>query len=88
MKNSWWIGIALGLIISAATMLLLDAGLYLYKQQTGQKLLQADVVFALSLIVNLLLTRMFIKKEGKEELGKGFLFSLFIWGLPMYICFI
>ena len=80
LKNSFALGIILGLAVSFILLIILDAIVYLIYQSNGKRIIEVDVVFALSIIVNLFLARHFFKKGEKQELGKGFLFSVFIWG--------
>lgn len=80
LKNSFALGIILGLAISIILLIILDATVYLIYKTNGERIIEVDVVFALSIIANLLLARYFFKKGEKPELGKGFLFSSFIWG--------
>ena len=80
LKNSLLLGLILGLVASFLLLFLLDLSLFLLRPAFHQKMIEADVLFAISIIISLVLARTFIKKEDKHELGKGFLFSAFIWG--------
>jgi hypothetical protein len=84
LKNSLLLGLVLGLGSSFILLLLLDLSLFLLRPVLQQKILDADVAFAISILLSLLLARMFFRKEDKHELGKGFIFSSFIWG-AMYV---
>lgn len=80
LKNSLLLGLVLGLVASFLLLFLLDFSLFMLRPALQKKMIEADVLFAISIIISLVLARTFIKKEDKHELGKGFLFSAFIWG--------
>ena len=80
LKNSFALGILIGLSISLFLLLILDAVVYVVQQSTGKRNIEVDVCFALCVMTSLLLARKFFRKEEKQELGKGFLFAAFIWG--------
>lgn len=87
LKNSFWLGIILGLVISIILLSILDVIIYLIYQINGKRIIEVDVAFALSIIVNLFLARKYFKKDEKQELGKGFLFSSFIGGAAFVYLF-
>src|SRR5215204_3834984 len=80
LKNSFALGILIGLSISFVLLLVLDAAVYFIYQSTGKKNIEPDVCFAICVMTSLLLARKFFRQEEKQELGKGFLFAAFIWG--------
>lgn len=80
LKNSFSLGILIGLAISFTLLVILDAVVYLMHQSTGKKNIETDVCFALCVMTSLLLARKFFRMDEKQELGKGFLFAAFIWG--------
>jgi len=79
-KNSFALGILLGLVCCGIVLVILDAAVYFTHKFYGGRGLEPDVSFAICIIASLLLARKFFKTESKQELGKGFLFSAFIWG--------
>ncbi len=80
LKNSFALGILIGLTLSMLLLVILDAVVYFIHQSTGKRNIEVDVCFALCLLTSLLLARKFFRMEEKQELGKGFLFAAFIWG--------
>ncbi len=80
LKNSFAFGILIGLILSLFLLGIVDTIVYLVYSSNGEIILTSDVRFAICIISSFLLARKFFRKEGREELGKGFLFSGFIWG--------
>jgi hypothetical protein len=87
LNNSFALGLALGLGLSLILLVVLDGIFFLIKKLNGHALLEADVVFAICILGSLLLTRKFFKTSDKQELGKGFLFSAFIWGAAYVFLF-
>lgn len=79
-KNSFALGILLGLICCGILLVILDAAIYFVHKYNGVRGLESDVIFAICIIASLFLARKFIRTESKQELGKGFLFASFIWG--------
>jgi len=79
-KNSFALGILLGLVSCLLLLIVLDAAIYFIHKYNGTRGLQSDVVFAICTMACLLLARKFFRMDGKQELGKGFLFGAFIWG--------
>jgi hypothetical protein len=80
LKNSFALGIALGLAVSTLFLLLLDLAIYIGHQSNGERFMQLDVAFAACTMTSLLLARKFFRTDEKQELGKGFLFAAFMWG--------
>lgn len=87
LKNSFALGILLGLAISVILLVCMDAIFYLIQKINGQKLLQTDAIFVICILGSLILSRKLLKTEGKQEVGKGFLFSAFIWGAAYVFLF-
>jgi sulfite exporter TauE/SafE len=79
-KNSFALGILFGLISCILLLVILDVAIYFIHRFNGIRGLESDVIFAISTLAALLLARKFSRMDGKQELGKGFLFSAFIWG--------
>lgn len=79
-KNTFFIGILLGLAICIILLVVLDAVFYFIKIYNGEKLLDIDVIFAICIIVNLLVMKKLFRTEDKHELAKGILISNLIWG--------
>lgn len=79
-KNSFVVGVLLGLTCCGLLMVVMDAVIYFVHKYNGVRGLDSDVVFAICTIVSLVLARKFFRTESKQELGKGFLFASFIWG--------
>jgi hypothetical protein len=79
-KNSFALGILIGLTFSMILLVILDAVVYFIYQSSGKRNIEVDVCFALCTMVNLFFARKFFRQEEKQELGKGFLFAAFIWG--------
>ena len=80
LRNSFAFGIVLGLALSLVLLIILDAVVYFVHVNNGQRILEVDVTFAICIMVSMLLARKFFRKDGQQELGKGFLFASFIWG--------
>jgi len=79
-KNSFPLGILLGVVVSFILLVILDLIIFIIFQNTGKKNIEPDVCFALCTMSSLLLARKFFRMDEKQELGKGFLFAAFIWG--------
>ena len=80
LKNSFVLGILIGLGVSLVLLVILDAIVYFIGQSSGKRMIEPDVCFAISVLTNLFLARKFFRQDEKHELGKGFLFAAFIWG--------
>jgi hypothetical protein len=79
-KNSFALGLLIGLATSFVLLVIVDAAIYFILQSSGRKILDMDARFAICIVVSLLLGRKFFKNPQQQELGKGFLFSAFLWG--------
>ena len=86
-KNSFLLGILLGLAISSVLLVIVHAVTYFIHLYSGTKILEIDVIFAICILGCLASARVFYRKEAQQELGKGFLFSSFIWGAAYVFLF-
>jgi hypothetical protein len=80
LKDSLLLGLILGIISSLIMLIILDLSIYILRPLMAHKILDIDVVFAISTLASLVISRIFIKKSEKHELAKGFLFAAFVWG--------
>jgi len=80
LKNSFYLGIGLGLLLSSSIILLIDLVFYLVQSAGEKPILQPDVIFAIGVFANLLPARKFFRMENKQSLGQGFVFAALLGG--------
>ena len=76
-KNSVWIGLAIGLIIPGV---LLSAAWYIIHQKN---LKQVDLLYIACIAVNAYTMQLFFRLN-KEQLGRGILSATFLWAFAFF----